>query len=254
MLKFSIITVCYNSEQTIAETISSVNCQSFRNYEHIIIDGLSTDTTLDIVNFSKDKKTVVFSEKDEGLYDAMNKGILKAKGEYLAFLNSDDRFINNYVLEKVNLIAKSDPDFIYGGINYFSENAHKQRIWMPDNFNIIKKKKLQIPHPCIFIKRDKLIEKNRFFDTNLKIASDLKQQLEFIHIDNRAGVLINEVLVDMRLGGKSTDGLLAFLTGWRESVVVYKEIFGLVGLFFCIRKILYKLPQIKNIVYFVKPN
>ncbi|KJE37149.1 hypothetical protein UF64_00215 [Thalassospira sp. HJ] len=250
MTKFSVITVCYNSEKTIAETIQSVKKQSFKDYEHLIVDGLSSDNTGKIVDAHKDNKIAFVSEKDNGLYDAMNKGILKANGEYIVFLNSDDFFADEYVLQKVDLISSSLPDFIYGGIRYFSENQKGARTWMPENFTTIKHKKLQIPHPGVFIRREHIIENKRLFDTTLQIAADLKQQLELIHIDNRTGMLAREILVNMRLGGKSTDGILAFIRGWKESLRVYVELFGVIGIYYCCRKVLHKLPQISNKVQY----
>ena len=92
-MKISVITVCYNSENTIERTIKSVLSQTYQDIEYIIVDGLSTDKTLEIVNKYKDKIAKIISEKDTGLYDAMNKGIDNASGEYLMFLNSDDCFI-----------------------------------------------------------------------------------------------------------------------------------------------------------------
>ncbi len=252
MLKFSIITVCFNSANTIVETINSVHSQSFKSYEHLIIDGLSTDGTVDIAKSHQSDKIILFSEKDDGLYDAMNKGMFKAKGEYIIFLNSDDLFADEFVLEKINLLAINSPDFIYGGISYFSDNVYKQRTWIPESFKYIKEKKIQLPHPAICIKRLHLIEKNRLFDTKLKIAADLKQQLEIIHCDNRTGILIDEVLVNMRLGGKSTRNFVAFLLGWKEALRVYRDIFGITGYFYCFRKIIQKLPQIKKNFYLKK--
>ena len=197
MIKFSIITVSYNSEKTIAETIQSVKDQSFKSYEHLIIDGSSTDKTCKIINSCKHEKMTWISEVDNGLYDAMNKGLLLAAGEYVVFLNSDDVFCDEYVLEKVHNASQTSPDFIYGGISYFSGSKKDIRVWLPELFDDIKRKKLQLPHPSIFIKRKQLIDSNRFFDVNYKVAADLKQQLEIIHLDNRIGLGLKEVLVYM---------------------------------------------------------
>ena len=100
-MKVSIITVTYNSEKTIQETIESVRNQSYKNVEHIFIDGISKDNTLNIINRNIDKNSVIVSEKDFGVYDAMNKGINLAKGEILFILNSDDTLYENSIIEEV---------------------------------------------------------------------------------------------------------------------------------------------------------
>ncbi|MCM1067308.1 MAG: glycosyltransferase [Muribaculaceae bacterium] len=113
---FSIITVCYNASATIARTLASVAEQSFADYEHLIIDGASTDATVAIVNARPDSRRHVTSEPDKGLYDAMNKGIAAAKGDYLIFLNAGDKFHAPDTLEKIAAaIVKADtPGIVYG--------------------------------------------------------------------------------------------------------------------------------------------
>src|SRR5690554_4083025 len=114
-MKFSIITVCKNSEATIENTILSVISQSYCDFEYIIVDGVSTDKTLDIVNKYRGSIAKIISEPDSGLYDAMNKGINAASGDYLFFLNSDDKFIDDNVLEKTYIKAKNNKaELLYG--------------------------------------------------------------------------------------------------------------------------------------------
>ena len=125
-IRFSIITVCYNSESTIFETIQSVKNQTYTNYEHIIIDGSSTDNTLDIINKYKNNsdKVKVISEPDNGIYNAMNKGIKLASGELIVFLNSDDTFESN-ALEIITNHYNSKIDIIYGNV-YWQEKYNNK--------------------------------------------------------------------------------------------------------------------------------
>ena len=113
-LKISIITIVYNREKTIKDTINSVLNQTYKNIEYIIIDGKSTDSTLNIVNSYKDKISKIISEKDDGLYDALNKGINLATGDIIGFIHSDDFYIDNFVIEKVaNEFKKNNPDTLF---------------------------------------------------------------------------------------------------------------------------------------------
>lgn len=243
MTKFSIITVCFNSEKTISQTIESIKNQKFQKYEHIIIDGKSTDNTLNIIQTHQHQRMQLYSEPDDGLYDAMNKGIKKSVGEYIVFLNSDDFFSNSEVLTKVDQKSKTNADIIYGGVNFFSNLRDNARTWLPEDWLEITGKKIHLPHPAMFVKRATIDHTNRYFDTSLQIAADLKQQLQLMHYDHCTGTRINEVLVDMRLGGKSTGCVNKVLESWTEAYAVYHEIFGLKGYFYCSRKIYRKLKQ-----------
>ena len=107
MIDLSVITVCYNSQETILDTVDSIQSQTFDNYEYIVIDGLSKDRTLDILekNFTAKQKLKIVSEQDEGIYDAMNKGISLAKGKFISILNSNDTYFDQNVLKKIMSMA-----------------------------------------------------------------------------------------------------------------------------------------------------
>ena len=117
-MKISIITVSYNSAQTIEDTIKSVLAQNFQELEYIIIDGGSKDNTMEIVNKYQDKITKIISEPDKGIYDAMNKGIQLATGDLVGILNSDDFYFDNSVLNTVATCFQKDIDACYGNIEY----------------------------------------------------------------------------------------------------------------------------------------
>ena len=110
----SIITVCYNAEKEIEATLKSVKEQTFKGYEYIIIDGASKDNTLKVIAESGVAPTLLISEKDKGIYDAMNKGLALAKGDYLMFLNAGDSLYSSNTLQQIADVAKNNPDVIYG--------------------------------------------------------------------------------------------------------------------------------------------
>ncbi len=155
--KVSIITVCYNSAKTIEDTIQSVVNQTYDNIEYIIIDGLSTDNTLEIVNKYKDKITKIISEKDNGLYDAINKGIGLATGEIIANLNSDDFYIdNNVIADVVVKIEEEKSDTLYANLYYVDalDTNKVVRNWVSGQY---KKgmffKGWMPPHPTFFVRK-----------------------------------------------------------------------------------------------------
>jgi glycosyltransferase involved in cell wall biosynthesis len=125
--KISVITVCYNSEKTIAETIKSVLIQDYENLEYIIVDGKSTDNTMNIINQNKDKIDVIISEKDNGIYDAINKGIKIATGDVIGILNSDDSFNGHNVLSKINssFFLENDIDIVYSDVIFLNPISKK---------------------------------------------------------------------------------------------------------------------------------
>ena len=116
MIKFSVITVCFNASATIRETIASVLGQTYQELEYIVVDGKSTDGTVEILQSIPDKRLAFISEKDSGIYDAMNKGLHMASGDYLIFLGADDTFFDGNVLERVAAKAKGGEDVLYGDV------------------------------------------------------------------------------------------------------------------------------------------
>jgi glycosyltransferase involved in cell wall biosynthesis len=128
-MRFSIITVCYNSSATIKSTLDSVDMQTYNNFEHLVIDGKSTDGTLDILDRHLSPNRKVVSELDTGLYDAMNKGIEMSSGEYVLFLNADDVFNGNKSLETLACdIDLKSPEIIMNSIQYFGDGSNRKWI------------------------------------------------------------------------------------------------------------------------------
>ena len=170
--KFSIITVTYNAEDSIEGTIESVISQSFKSFEYIIIDGASTDNTYELLNNYKKQIDLIVSEKDKGLYDAMNKGIHLAKGEFLLFLNAGDRFINNTVLNKVDSAITLKTRLVSADFMNVKEVGDVNGYYIETKACTIKnlRKDFSACHQTVFIHRSVVSD----YDLSYKILADYK--------------------------------------------------------------------------------
>lgn len=204
-IKISIITVCKNELGTIERTIDSVATQTYPYIEHVIIDGQSTDGTLDILKKHNDHCRII-SEPDDGLYDAMNKGVKTATGDFLLFINAGDYLLHDNVIENcVQLFsAASQPaDVFYGNVVLYNVEKGSGWLWAPKQRSRLGLFKTCLPHPATFFSKQSF-EKNGLFDTSFKIAGDYewfvrgmeKNHIRFFHI-NALVTLFNE-------GGLST--------------------------------------------------
>lgn len=209
-MKISIITITYNSEATIEQTIQSVLSQSYPDIEYIIVDGQSTDATLEIVNTYKNQISKIVSEKDKGLYDALNKGIAMASGDVIGLLHSDDFYIHERVVENyASVFIKEQADAVYSDL-YYVDKSNTDKIirkwksgtyhhddfvngWMP-------------PHPTFFVKKD-LYKKFGVFNLDFKSAADYELMLRFIHKHKINLSYLPEYTIKMRLGGKSNKNI-----------------------------------------------
>lgn len=200
-IKVSIITPCLNSERTIRDTIESVLHQTYPNIEYIIVDGLSTDSTMDIVRqyiplFNGRLKYV--SEKDKGIYNAMNKGIKMSSGEIIGILNSDDYYERSAV-EKI--IQYSNPNkcrIVYGYMNMIKHNSIES-VCMN---NHIKLKEEMIPHPTCFVSRKVYVRYGLFLEW-FKMAADYELMLRFNKKDDVEFFQVKEIISNFRVGGRS---------------------------------------------------
>ena len=246
LLKVSIITVCFNSEETIAQTIKSVHDQSWGAIEHIIVDGGSSDKTIDLIHSTSNRVYKIISESDFGIYDAMNKGLKLATGEIVGFLNSDDYFSDARVLQKiVENIVKTGSDGCYGDVAYFSKNSSASviRTWRAGAGNLQSMcLGWMPPHPTFYIKR-KIYESIEPFSLHYSLASDFEMAIRVLKIPTLKLTYIPEILVMMRVGGASNRSVKNVLLGNIESYRAAK-IHGLdINIFFPLIKILKKLPQ-----------
>lgn len=235
-MKVSCITVCYNSEDTIRACISSIINQSYKNIEIIIIDGSSTDATVPIIEEVSKKRALIISEKDHGIYDAMNKGLQNASGDIIHFLNSDDRYASNDILAKVvENFQVSNACVCYGGINYTNKNDKILAYWIPQKF---KKGSFSMgwhtPHPGFFARRF-VYQKLGVFNIELKIAADFDLMMRFMENDHVQTQLLPFPIVDMRSYGKSSR-LMGIIQGFldiRRSFAAQKKS---AGLFYFVRR------------------
>lgn len=221
-MKFSIITVCYNSEQTITDTLKSIASQVNVELEHIVIDGASEDNSLSIVKqFSHVSK--ILSESDKGIYDAMNKGIALATGDVLCTLNSDDFYANDDVLAEVaKVFLDPNIDACYGDLVYVKQDNTKQvvRFWKSRNYESCSFKSGWVPAHPTFFARKSIYDRLGSFDLNYKIAADFELLFRFIEQNKIKTKYIPEVLVKMRLGGTTNKNLLNILRQNKEIVAV----------------------------------
>lgn len=216
MMKISIITVVFNAKDTIKSTIESVINQTYNNIEYLIIDNKSTDGTLDIIQNYKNKIAKIISEKDDGIYDAMNKGLKNATGEVIAFLNGDDLYLNNNVIKEImEIFATTDTDSVYTDaifVDRYNIDLIK-RYWKTGTY---KKEKFltgfQIPHPAFFCKKS-IFDRYGAFDLNLKISADFELILRFLYKHNIKTFYLNKPIVKIRTGGISNKNLKNIILG-----------------------------------------
>ncbi|MBA3681038.1 MAG: glycosyltransferase [Bacteroidetes bacterium] len=205
-MKISIITITFNSAATIEQTINSVLDQSYENIEYIIVDGGSTDKTLEVIEKYKSKISKFVSEKDNGLYDALNKGIGMASGDVVGILHSDDFYIDNTVIGKyANTFIKNNSEAVYSDLFYVNKEDTNKIIrkwksgnhkpnsflhgWMP-------------PHPTFFVKRE-IYERFGKFNLDFKHSADYELMLRFIHKHKIKINYLHEFTIKMRVGGQS---------------------------------------------------
>lgn len=222
-MKISIITVCYNSAATIEKTIESVAAQTYNNIEYIVVDGNSKDLTVAII---KKYETVInkwISEPDNGLYDAMNKGIAMASGDLIGILNSDDFYKNKFVIQKiVNEFEIKDVDMVYSNIDYINKNEKIVRFWKSSFYKINSfKTAWHPPHPSLFVKKI-VYEKYGYFDTDFKIASDFELMLRFFERHSLSSSYLNATTVTMLSGGVSNT-FSGILNGRDEIMRAFKK-------------------------------
>ena len=205
----SIITATYNSKATITSNLSSIKEQTHPFIEHIIIDGASNDNTLSIIK-DQSPSAKIFSEKDNGIYDAMNKGIALATGDIIGILNSDDLYMNNSIIEKVvKLFEQENCDAVYGDLIYVDANdtSKIKRRWKAGSF--IKNDFLygwMPPHPTFFVKKE-VYEKYGKFNLSVFTAADYELMLRFVYKYGIKVAYLQEIMVKMRTGGASNESI-----------------------------------------------
>ena len=218
-MKISIITVCYNSCDTIEKTFQSIKSQSYQNIEYIVVDGGSTDGTLKIIELYNNEIKKYISESDKGLYDAMNKGIALATGEFIGILNSDDVFTDNKVIENiVKFHKKNNVDASLGNVTQFSKGGKKVRKYSAKNW-IPEKLKIGFmpPHPSIFFKKE-LFEKHGNYHLDYVSGADYELIVRFFLKYNISWKFSNITTTAMLIGGISSSGISSYLLISKEII------------------------------------
>lgn len=214
-MKISIITATYNSGETIRDTLESVLSQTYLDFEHIIIDGKSTDNTISICReYEKkyDGRLRIVCERDKGIYDAMNKGLRIASGDVVGILNSDDFYSNPNVLSTIaEEFGRNEIDAVYGDIHFVGRNEPTKcvRYYSSRFFHSwMMVFGYQPAHPSFYCRRE-CYEKYGLFDISFKIAADFENMLRLIYLNNIRTRYIPMDFVTMRLGGASTNGIIS---------------------------------------------
>lgn len=248
-MKISIITITFNSAATLEQTIQSVVTQTYKNIEYIIVDGGSGDDTLKLIEKYKQHISKIISEKDEGLYDALNKGIDMATGDVVGILHSDDFYTDNQVVEKyANVFLNTNCEAVYSDLYYVDKHNSDKIIrkwksgeylsnafingWMP-------------PHPTFFVKKEAYLKYGKF-NLRFKSAADYELMLRFIHKNKIPIAYLPEYTVKMRIGGTSNKNLRNRFNANREDRKAW-EVNGLKPRFYT----LYLKPVRKILQYFI---
>lgn len=223
-MKVTIITATLNSAGTIKDTLLSIKQQSYKNIEHIIVDGASSDNTLKIIN-NLSHKGPVLSEADNGIYDAMNKGVKMAKGDIIGILNSDDYYPDPAIIDEVVKTFRSgDCDAIYGDLIFVDQGEGKKvvRKWVAGVFNRNHfYNGWMPPHPTFFVKKE-VYEKYGYFNLKFKNSSDYELLLRFMFLHRIKVKYIPTVMVHMRVGGHSNRSLKNRLVAHKEDYLAWK--------------------------------
>lgn len=228
-MKISLITITYNSESTISDTLKSVLSQSYTNIEYLIIDGLSKDNTLAIIKeyepkFNAHMKWI--SEPDKGIYDAMNKGIHMATGDIVGILNSDDLFYDDNVIEDiVRTFESNNIDCLYGNLKFVDAiNTNKVvRTWKGSQHTTGAFLKGWHPaHPTFYVKRA-VYEKYGVFDTSFDVSADFELMLRFIEKYQISNLYLDRDFVKMRMGGESTGSIAKIIQGNKNVLRAFKK-------------------------------
>jgi glycosyltransferase involved in cell wall biosynthesis len=218
-MKFSIITAVFNRFQTIERSINSVQNQLYKDVEHIVIDGGSSDGTIELIANSSFKPDIFVSESDSGIYDALNKGILASSGDIIGFMHSDDYYSSPNILQRVaECFESTGVDIVYGDVVYFYPNNPSKivRRYRSGEFSRNNLEWGMMPaHTSMFF-RSSIFKKYGLFKTDFKIAADYEYLCRIASRDVPRYFYLDEILINMSLGGASTAGLMSSINLNRE--------------------------------------
>ena len=225
-MKVSIVTACFNSATTIADCILSVNNQTYVNIEHIIIDGGSNDKTLDIINSIPNRVKKIVSERDSGIYDAMNKGLSLTTGDLVAILNSDDLYYDINVIKNIvnTFLANENTQIVYGDLIYVKKHDTSDvvRLWKSRTYyNQFFENGNVPPHPSLFL-RSAVYQSAGLFDVRFKLAADYEFMFRILKKFDFPSVYYPGILVKMRYGGATNKNIKNIIYQNKEILKAWK--------------------------------
>lgn len=245
-VRFSVITVCFNAARTIEDTLRSVAAQTYPEIEHIVVDGASTDGTAAIVERHRAGLGAFVSERDRGLYDAMNKGIALARGDYVGFLNADDVYADAGVVGRMAAACTAaSADACWGDLVYVKADdlAAVVRYWRSSAFDArTLSAGWHPPHPTLYVRRT-LLDSLGGFDTGYRFHADFDLMTRLFLTRGLRTVYLPEILVRMRVGGHTNRSLANVVRGNLESLKVVRKHGVASGPGFLVRKLVSRLPQ-----------
>lgn len=246
MLKVSIVTATYNSAQFIKDCVESVYRQDYQHIDHLIIDGASTDHTIAEINSIPNRVANIVSEKDKGIYNAMNKGLQLADGEIIGILNSDDFYNSEDVISKVvAAFETTNADCVFGDLYYVNQEDTTKivRKWVTGPYTKNAFRKGWHPaHPSFFVKKE-IYERLGYFDEELQLAADFELMLRFLEKHRIAWSYIKKPLVRMRLGGATSNGITNMIEGNKECIKAFKKNKIPINPLYTVRRLVPKLKQ-----------
>ncbi|HRN91006.1 MAG TPA: glycosyltransferase family 2 protein [Ferruginibacter sp.] len=245
-MRVTIITPTYNSEQYLKDCIESVLSQDYKDIEYIVVDGLSTDSTKNIIFQYQDKIAAWKSEKDRGMYDAINKGMQMATGDIIGILNSDDVLASTDVISAIVQTFKQHPvDTIYGDLQYVDPGDINKiyRTWKGKPFKRSRFKYGWMPaHPTFYIKRE-LVSRYGGYENHYYSAADYEFMSRYLYVNNVSSMYLPKLLVKMRRGGQSNSSILQRLRANRRDYLAMKKNKIPFPFIVSILKPLIKIPQ-----------
>lgn len=246
-MKISIITTCYNREKTILGAIKSVLSQDYPDIEYIIVDGASTDGSVEAIReaiVGYDDKVRFISEPDRGMYEAINKGIRMATGDYIGLVHSDDFLYSPHTVTNiVKQLEATRADFLYGdGLFVHSENTDKVvRKWIGGTYRLWKVRHGWLPlHPTCYIRREVMMKRG-LYNESYRIAADSDLLFRYLLVGDITVTYLHEYIVKMRMGGMSTDKARRKQM-WNEDIRMYHS-HGMNATITKVEKMMWKVPQ-----------
>lgn len=245
-MKITVVTVCYNAANHLGDALRSVDAQTWPDVEHLIVDGASTDGTHSLLDSLPNPRRLVVSESDRGIYDAMNKGLIRATGDVVGFLNADDFLASDSVLADIAHAFEEDPrlDIVYGDLDYVSasDTTRTVRQWRSGSFQTSQLRHGWMPpHPTFYVRRS-FLERVGHFDTRYRIAADYDFMMRCLAVPGVRVRYLERLIVRMRVGGASNASLRMLVRKSREDLQIMRR-HRIGGVWSLISKNARKAPQ-----------